>query len=77
MDTPHSASKLWREGDSSSLRSLGCGSKCGQKETLSDLEQQRGPVGQKETKNVTKNMGKLLFKFIWKQRRTLGQKMGL
>lgn len=33
--------------------------------------------GQKETKNVTKNMGKLLFKFIWKQRRTLGQKMGL
>ena len=36
-----------------------------------------GQIGLKVTKNVTKNIGKLLFKFIWKNRRTLWEKMGL
>ena len=29
------------------------------------------------TKNVTKNMGKLLFKFIWKNRMNLHKKMNV
>jgi hypothetical protein len=33
--------------------------------------------GNKITKNVTKNIGKLLFKFIWKNRKMLRQKLSI
>lgn len=33
--------------------------------------------GGKITKNVTKNMGKLLFKFIWKNRKMLRQRLNI